>query len=62
MFLLSIYPSEGLSSLAFLPFLASLRGTIGPSYSHELEINLTAIACYNTREASQAFPKMLSQG
>ncbi|KAL7519011.1 hypothetical protein ACHAWX_003813 [Stephanocyclus meneghinianus] len=63
--LLSIDPSEGLLSLAFMSFLASLRGAIGASYSRENErtadelgIKLTAMACYNTREASRVFHKM----
>eukprot|EP00804_Cyclotella_cryptica_P024673 CCRYP_001664-RB/>CCRYP_001664-RB protein AED:0.04 eAED:0.04 QI:259/1/1/1/1/1/2/268/462 len=63
--LLSIDPSEGLLSLAFMSFLASVRGAIGASYSRENErtadelgIKLTAMACYNTREASQVFHKM----
>jgi Zn-dependent protease with chaperone function len=48
-----------------MSFLASLRGAIGASYSRENErtadelgIKLTAMACYNTREASQVFHKM----
>jgi Zn-dependent protease with chaperone function len=63
--LLSIDPSEGLLSLAFMTFLASLRGAVGASYSRENEreadelgIKLTAMACYDTKEASRVFHKM----
>jgi Zn-dependent protease with chaperone function len=63
--LLSLDPTEGLLSLAFMSFLASVRGAIGAVYSRdnersadELGIKLTAMACYNTREASRVFHKM----
>lgn len=63
--LLSIDPTEGLLSLAFMSLLATFRGGLGASYSREHEreademgIKLTAMACYNTREASLVFHKM----
>lgn len=63
--LLSLDPTEGLLSLAFMSVLASVRSAIGAVYSRdnercadELGIKLTAMACYDTRAASQVFYKM----
>mmetsp|Transcript_24069 Transcript_24069/g.51967 ORF Transcript_24069/g.51967 Transcript_24069/m.51967 type:complete len:472 (-) Transcript_24069:62-1477(-) len=63
--LLSLDPTEGLLSLAFMSFLASCRSAIGAVYSRdnercadELGIKLSAMACYDTRAASQVFNKM----
>ena len=63
--LLSLDPTEGLLSLAFMTFLASVRGAIGASHSREHEreadelgIKLTAMACYDTEKASKVFHKM----
>ena len=63
--LLSLDPTDGLLSLAFMTFLASLRSAIGASYSRENEreadelgMKLTAMACYDTKEASRVFHKM----
>jgi predicted Zn-dependent protease len=51
-----------------MTFLASIRGAIGASYSRENEreadelgIKLTAMACYDTKEASRVFHKMHMQ-
>ena len=63
--LLSLDPTEGILSLAFMSFLASVRHAIGAVYSRENErqadelgIKLTAQACYDTRAASHVFDKM----
>eukprot|EP00578_Thalassiosira_sp_NH16_P011946 CAMPEP_0181108712 /NCGR_PEP_ID=MMETSP1071-20121207/17780_1 /TAXON_ID=35127 /ORGANISM="Thalassiosira sp., Strain NH16" /LENGTH=323 /DNA_ID=CAMNT_0023192341 /DNA_START=409 /DNA_END=1380 /DNA_ORIENTATION=- len=63
--LLSLDPSEGLLSLAFMSFLASCRSAIGAVQSRENErsadelgIKLTAMACYDTQAASHVFYKM----
>jgi len=63
--LLSLDPTEGLLSLAFMALLASIRNAIGAVYSRENErcadelgIKLTAMACYDTRAASKVFHKM----
>jgi Zn-dependent protease with chaperone function len=63
--LLSLDPTEGLLSLAFMTLLASLRSALGASYSREHEreadelgIKLTAMACFDTKEASVVFHKM----
>ena len=63
--MLSLDPTEGLLSLAFMGVLASLRSAIGALHSRENErcadelgIRLTALACYDTRAASQVFYKM----
>lgn len=63
--LLSLDPTEGLMSLAFMAFLASVRTAIGAVHSRENErladelgIKLCAMACYDTRAASQVFRKM----
>ncbi|KAL7531209.1 hypothetical protein ACHAXR_003900 [Thalassiosira sp. AJA248-18] len=63
--LLSLDPTEGLLSLAFMTFLASVRNAIGAVYSRdnercadELGIKLTAMACYDTRAAARVFYKM----
>jgi hypothetical protein len=63
--MLSLDPTEGLLSLAFMGGLASLRSAIGALYSRdnercadELGIRLTAMACYDTRAASHVFYKM----
>ena len=66
--LLSLDPTEGLLSLAFMSFLASVRNAIGAVYSRENErcadelgIKLCAMACYDTRSASKVFLKMHQQ-
>jgi hypothetical protein len=63
--LLSLDPTDGLLSLAFMSLLATLRLSIGAIYSRENErsadelgIKLTAMACYDTRAASHVFYKM----
>ena len=63
--LLSLDPTEGLLSLAFMSFLASIRHAIGAVYSRdnercadELGIKLCAMACYDTQAASEVFNKM----
>ena len=63
--LLSLDPTEGLLSLAFMTFLASVRHAIGAEFSRndercadELGIKLCAMACFDTREASHVFQKM----
>ena len=63
--LLSLDPTDGLLSLAFMSALATLRLSIGAIYSRENErsadelgIKLTAMACYDTRAASHVFYKM----
>jgi len=66
--LLSLDPTEGLLSLAFMAFLASIRNAIGAVHSRENEreadelgIKLTAMACFDTRAASQVVNKMHKQ-
>ena len=63
--LLSIDPTEGLASLAFMFFLGAGRTLIGAAYSKENEraadelgIKLAAMACYDTRRASKVFEKL----
>lgn len=63
--MLSLDPTEGLLSLAFMGGLVSLRSAIGALHSRdhersadELGIRLTAMACYDTRAASRVFYKM----
>jgi Zn-dependent protease with chaperone function len=63
--LLSLDPTEGLLSLAFMTFLASVRHAIGAEFSRndersadELGIKLCAMACFDTRQASRVFYKM----
>jgi len=63
--LLSLDPTEGLLSLAFMSFLASVRHAVGAVYSRENErsadelgIKLCAMACYDTHAASKVFYKM----
>lgn len=63
--LLSLDPTSGLVSLAFMGFLASVRSAIGAGYSRdnerqadELGVKLCAMACYDTRAASEVFRKM----
>jgi len=63
--LLSLDPTEGLLSLAFMTFLASLRNAIGAEFSRndereadELGIKLCAMACFDTKSASHVFHRM----
>ena len=63
--LLSLDPTEGLISLAFMTFLASLRHAIGAEFSRndereadELGIKLCAMACFDTKSASKVFHRM----
>ena len=63
--LLSLDPTSGLLSLAFMGFLASVRSAIGAGYSREHErqadelgAKLCAMACYDTRAASEVMHKM----
>ena len=63
--LLSLDPTEGLLSLAFMSFLSSVRNVVGAIYSRENErsadelgIKLCAMACYDTQRASKVFYKM----
>eukprot|EP00986_Skeletonema_menzelii_P000585 scaffold162_cov143-Skeletonema_menzelii.AAC.4 len=63
--LLSLDPTEGLLSLAFMTFLASLRHAIGAEFSRnderdadELGIKLCAMACFDTKSASRVFHRM----
>lgn len=63
--LLSLDPTEGLLSIAFMSFLASVRHALGAEFSRndereadELGLKLTAMACFDTREASRVFHKM----
>jgi hypothetical protein len=63
--LLSLDPTEGLLSIAFMTFLASVRHAIGAEFSRidersadELGLKLCAMACFDTREASRVFYKM----
>mmetsp|Transcript_14795 Transcript_14795/g.25260 ORF Transcript_14795/g.25260 Transcript_14795/m.25260 type:complete len:460 (-) Transcript_14795:48-1427(-) len=63
--LLSMDPTEGILSLAFMSFLASVRSALGAVYSRENEreadelgIKLTAMACFDTHEATNVFYKM----
>lgn len=63
--LLSLDPTEGLLSLFFMSSLASIRNAIGALYSRdnercadELGIKLTAMACFDTRSASNVMRKM----
>jgi len=63
--LLSLDPTSGLLSLAFMGFLASVRSAIGAGYSRdherqadELGVKLCAMACYDTRAASEVMHKM----
>ncbi|KAK1743713.1 metalloendopeptidase OMA1 [Skeletonema marinoi] len=62
---LSLDPTEGLLSLAFMAFLASLRHAIGAEFSRndereadELGIKLCAMACFDTKSASHVFHRM----
>ena len=63
--LLSLDPTEGLLSLTFMTFLASVRHAIGAGFSRsnereadELGIKLCAMACFDTKSASKVFHKM----
>ena len=63
--LLSLDPTEGLLSLAFMSFLSSVRNVVGAIYSRENErsadelgTKLCAMACYDTQKASKVFYKM----
>jgi len=63
--LLSLDPTEGLLSLAFMTFLASVRHAIGAEFSRndereadELGIKLCAMACFDTNSASRVFHRM----
>ena len=66
--MLSLDPTEGILSLAFMSLLASIRTAIGAVHSRENErcadelgIKLTAMACYDTHAASKVFYKMHKQ-
>ena len=66
--LLSLDPSEGILSLAFMTFLASVRNAMGAVHSRsnersadELGIKLAAMACFDTRAGSEVFSKMHQQ-
>ena len=63
--LLSLDPTEGILSIAFMSVLASIRSAVGMFYSRdnerqadELGIKLTAMACFDTKAASNVFYKM----
>jgi len=63
--LLSLDPTEGLLSIAFMSFLASIRNAVGAVHSRENErsadklgMKLTAMACYDTEKGSEVFNKM----
>ena len=66
--LLSLDPTEGLLSIAFMSFLASIRNAVGAIHSRENErsadklgMKLTAMACYDTEKGSEVFNKMHKQ-
>ena len=63
--LLSLDPTEGLLSIAFMSLLASIRNAVGAVHSRENErsadklgMKLTAMACYDTEKGSEVFNKM----
>lgn len=63
--LLSLDPTEGLLSLAFVASLAALRRAFTASFSRdhereadELGIKLAAMACYNTHRAATVFQRL----